>query len=227
MTVQWDEVQAAVNRAAGAVSRRYGSFTTFEDMCQDGYEWALRHPGRLDHYLLEDGTVYRNLLVSDLTAYLTKVAKRERAAVLGHLPGDQFGYTADMVELVLPALWDATYRPPVVEVRSSSASDPAFAGNWEAMVADVRAAVDGLPSAQARVLLAYYGMAHGWRDAAVLLGMSKTAANNMGRQAVDRVVDVLNGVPDEGISEPRQVTGSRRAISNATAAAVVSFQWEG
>lgn len=226
---EWDEIKDAVERAARAVARKYSTFTTFDDLCQDGYEWFLRSPDRLTHYEMRDGTIYRNALVADLIGHLTRVAKRERTALLGLRPGDQFTYNAELVEMILPAVWDASYRPPAVEAAGRTNTDPSVTGNWEAMVADVRSAVDELPARMRRVLLAYHGVSPvgGWREAAISLGMSKTAANDLGRQSIARVVDILNGVPDEDVSEPRHVTGLRRVMSNAAAAAVTANQYDG
>lgn len=222
-----DEVAAIVDRAASAVARRYGSVTTVDDMRQDGWEWALNNRARLEHYRLDDGTLYRAGAVSDLIRHLTRLAKHERAVVQGDIPGDQYQYNAGVVELVLPAVWDSNYRPPAVEARTRSVADPAVSGNWEAMVADVRRAVDDLPLSQRRVLFAYYGHAGGagWREAAAALGMSKTAANDIGREAVASLVDALNGIPDD-LGEPKYV-GTRRVESNASAMARTSSDWGG
>ena len=64
-------------------------------------------------------------------------------------------------------------------------------------------------------------------QAATILGISKTTANEIGRAAVARLVDILNGVPDEDASTTRQYAGARHVMTNATARAVTSSQWEG
>jgi DNA-directed RNA polymerase specialized sigma24 family protein len=226
MSTDRDDLGAAVDRAASAVARRYGSVTTVDDMRQSGWEWVLSHPARLEHHRLPDGTLFRNNLTSDLIRHLTELAKQERAAAQGVPWDDQYAYNAGVVDLVLPAVWDARYRPPAVEARTRSVADPAVAGNWEAMVADVRRAVDALPLSQRRVLFAYYGHARGggWREAAATLGMSKTAANDIGREAIASVVDTLNGIPDD--VEPKYV-GTRRVESNASAMARTANDWGG
>ena len=226
MSVNWDEMVPLVDWAASAVARRYGSFTTVDDLRQYGYEWVLAHPGRVEHFRMDDGTLYRSPLAVEMIAHITKAAQRERAQVLGLRLGDQARYTPAMVELVLPGVWDPSYRPPGAEVRISGKADPAESGTWEATVMDVRRAVDTLSTLHRKVLFTRYATgASTWREAGARMSMSRRAANELGVEAVARIADELNGVPEAG-GEPRYVPG-RHAMTNAAAAAVTSTQWEG
>jgi hypothetical protein len=146
VNVDWDEMVPVVDWAASAVARKYGSFTTVDDLRQYGYEWVLAHPGRVANHRMTDGTPYRSPLVAGMIAHLTEVAKRERTRALGLQAGDQYTYTASMVERLLPDAWDSVHRPPAVEAHSSGKPDPAYGGDWEAMVMDVRRAVGKLPN---------------------------------------------------------------------------------
>jgi DNA-directed RNA polymerase specialized sigma24 family protein len=211
-----------IDRTASAVARRYGSWITYDDLAQEGWVWALSRPERI--VIDDDGAVLEGAY--DLVRHLTAVAKRERAARLGPVP--QFSYERAVVEVVLPGLWDKDYRPPAPETVSRRSTDPAVASfNWEAFVADVRAAFEQLPARYRQVLFAYYGVAHDWRRAARYLGIGKTRANELGNEAVGRLVDILNGVPDVDVAGGHGVTGSRRVMSNAQARALTQQQWDG
>lgn len=219
------DLSGVIARAAGAVAKRYGSFTTFDDLVQDGWEWVLSKPDRI--LIDSDGIVRDNHGVVDLVRHLTAVAKRERVARLGPDVG-QSAYDRAIVEAVLPGVWDRDYRPALPEIRTRRSADPAvMAGQWETLVIDVKAAVEQLPARHRKVLFTYYAAVHDWREAAKVLGLGKSRANELGNEAIGRLVDILNGVPDIDISDDHRVTGLRRVMSNAQARAMTDGEWEG
>jgi DNA-directed RNA polymerase specialized sigma24 family protein len=219
------DLNGVIARAAGAIAKRYGSFVQYEDLVQDGWEWVLTRPERL--VVDDDGMVRDNHGIVDLVRHLTAVAKRERDARLGLSVG-QSSYDRAVVEAVLPGVWDRDYRPAMPEVRTRRSDDPAaMASQWETLVLDVKRAVEQLPARHRKVLFTYYAVVHDWREAAKMLGLGKSRANELGNEAISRIVDILNGVPDATVSDDHGVTGSRRVMSNAQARALTQQQWDG
>lgn len=140
-TQLWDIARAAARQVAPS----HAGFTTEEDLAQEGILWLLEHPERVENATLPDGTLYHNRLVAEVSRHLIKLARRERERA-GQFSPDRFAYSVQMVELVLPAVFDSNYRPPQLDAKGQprGKSDPAALTNWQVLVADVRRAVEAV-----------------------------------------------------------------------------------
>lgn len=71
---------------------------------------------------------------------------------LGYDPADQFWYSRDLVEVLLPWAVDGPEPPAAGPERGSRSQDPAEGGNMLAMIVDVRRALARLPAHHAHAM---------------------------------------------------------------------------
>lgn len=137
------QMYAVAGSAARTVASTYNGFVTVEDLQQEGVLWLLEHPERVENHTLPDGTIHFTGLAFELISKLVRTARREKERA-GAVQVERYAYTVRMVELVLPGVFDPTYHPPqtIEGGMPRAATDPASLTNWQAMVADVRKAID-------------------------------------------------------------------------------------
>lgn len=129
-------------------------YVSEEDLSQEGMLWLLEHPRRVDNHTLPSGELHFPGLQAELVGVLHNVVNAERRQVMGFDPQDEYKYSLKLIEVVLPAVFDSSYRPPVVdEVRVTTSNDPATADNWSSFVMDVRRAVNAVASLEDRRVL--------------------------------------------------------------------------
>ena len=145
-----------VARAAGAgVAAQHAGFVTADDMTQEAVLWLLEHPRRVAHHRLPTGELHFNLLVAEVVSrHLSPLAQLERAEVTGGSLEDRYTYSVKVVELVLPAVFDPNFEPPLVpDGQPRAANDPSEGNNWRALVLDVTRAVSKVCSVEDKRVL--------------------------------------------------------------------------
>lgn len=149
-----NEVDALIHGLAVQVARRYrtsdGSRRTYverDDLLQQGRLWVLAHPIRMGEWLEADDDQAWRQMSQAIAAEMEAYARREKAASLGYELEDEAFYTIEMIESLLPAVFDPEREmAPVLERQEVAApSDPAVSAVWPAHLADVSAALDRLP----------------------------------------------------------------------------------
>jgi len=222
-------IEQYIRPAAASVARRYRSEVTYGDLAQEGYLWALRHPGTV-RSRLEDGKRGEYRLIAQLAGHMQSVARAEKASRAGYSPDDEVFYSKGMIEKALPAVWDITHmiRPPLEGEPGGgrSTKDPAAGNDWLATVVDVRAAWDAadLTEDQRKALELRYRHRLSQQGVADAQGTAKSTANERINGGLRALIDTLGGRRPEGCAwdcecRPEPV-GSRRAISNAAARAL-------
>lgn len=150
-----NEVDALVHGIAIQVARRYRT-SSREDLLQQGRLWVLAHPKRMDYWLEQDDAEAWRRIDSAVRAELECYARYEKAARTGYALEDEAYYSTDMIEELLPAIFDPDREAaPVMERQEVRApSDPAISAVWPCHLADVSAALDrsSMPG-PARVLI--------------------------------------------------------------------------
>jgi len=224
------DMEQYVRPAAASVARRYRSEVTYGDLSQEGYIWALTHPGTV-RSRLEDGKRGEYRLIAQLAGHMQKVARQEKANKAGYSPDDEVFYSKGMIEKALPAVWDVTHMVrPLIEGEPSdfgrSMKDPAAGNDWLATVVDVRAAWDAtdLTDDQRNALELRYRHRLSQQGVADAQGTAKSTANDRINSGLRALIDTLGGRRPEGCAwdcecRPEPV-GTRRAISNATARSI-------
>jgi DNA-directed RNA polymerase specialized sigma24 family protein len=231
-------IEEHVRAAAAQVSRRYRTHTTYADLAQEGFVWALQHKGTVASRL-EDGKRGEYRLVAPLAGHMQRVARQEKATRAGYSPDDEYFYSRGTLELILPAVWDERHmlkRPTSGEDDPSlvgrSKADPAQGNDWLAQVIDVRAAWGkaNLTADQRDALALRYRDKLSVDAVAAQMGVAQSTASDRLNGALRGLIEALGGQRPEGCTpdcECRpQTVGSRRVISNATAQAITSQGYE-
>lgn len=143
---RFSQLYEIAQKAARLVAPNHVGFTTEEDLSQDGILWLLEHPERVERAALPDGTLFVNRLVGEVARHLTRIARKERERAGQLVNVDRFAYSAKMVEIVLPGVFDPNYRPPQEDAAGQprAKTDPAALSNWQTLVADVRTAIEAV-----------------------------------------------------------------------------------
>lgn len=232
-----DQCEPNIKVAAAQVARRYRGYVTFSDMEQEAQIWVMTHP-RTVFDRLQDGKRGNDRITRQLAKHLHSIARTEKASVSGYNPEDEVFYSQAVVEMILPALWDETLMvqgPQGEPSEGRSNSDPSEGGNWQVMVADVRAAYDrsDLDVRQRVALVMRYHEQATLTEIGRALEVSKQGAQGVVRSALGRLVNYLGGTdPHHSCGYECECgrsyggPGSRRAISNATARAITDGNYD-
>lgn len=137
-----NEVDALIHGLATQVARRY-RMVVRDDLLQQGRLWVLAHPLRMEAWLSDDDAASWRKMSEAIAAELEAYAHREKAAKLGYELEDEAYYTVEMIEELLPAVFDPDRETaPVLEQQEVRApSDPAISAVWPCHLADVSAAL--------------------------------------------------------------------------------------
>jgi len=231
-------IEEFVRAAAAQVSRRYRTHTTYADLAQEGFVWALQHKGTVASRL-EDGKRGEYRLVAQLAGHMQRVARQEKATRAGYSPDDEYFYSRGTLELALPAVWDEEHmlkRPSTGDDDPSLSGrgkiDPSQGNDWLVTVLDVRDAYRNadLTLEQREALTLRYRDRLSVTAVADAQGTAQSTASDRINGALKALVEALGGQRPEGCTpdcecQP-QTVGSRRVISNATARAITSQGYE-
>lgn len=210
---------------AGNSIRRYRDYTTADDVFQELCVWWVQHP-RLWTELLaeaeEDAGALR--LRRRLGDVAESFCRREKAAISGYEPSDEWFYSTRLLRELLPMVLagpQGAVLPGEPEGGHQRSGRPPEEGNdLSAMYADISWALERLPESQCALLTAAY--LHGSSDAELgeTLGVTAQVAGSRLHRAVRRLQRLLGGrapIVDEpqGGDHP----GVREIMSSATAVA--------
>src|SRR5674476_851964 len=109
---QFAELFPIAKAAARAVYGGNQDYVDVDDLTQEAMLWLLEHPKRVKHAHLPNGGIYWPRIVSEVCKVLDAYVGRERLEAQGYEPFKNYKYSEGLVELVLPAVFDPSYRPP-------------------------------------------------------------------------------------------------------------------
>lgn len=218
-----EEVQPLVSGVGITLARMYQMLER-ADLEQECWVWAITHPKKFREYLAEAewGKMRRAM-----TNSARRWAEGERAAASGYSPDDVYWYSITELGVLLGAALDP-YGAQVGRQDDEPArgGDPAVAGNWTALLTDVRIAYDAL-STEDRTLLAIRhrdGLLD--REIAQSYGVTTSTVDRWLKRALRRLQDQLGG-PRPGPDEPDpEYTGQTPTITNATARYRIGHQYD-
>lgn len=213
---------ARIARIAGAtVAREHDGFVDRDDLASEAMTWFLEHPDRVNRARDRDGNLYVHRLVAEARRKLVPYARWERTMRTGGDPADDARYTPESVRLLLPAVWTGEGPEKGDDLTGrGGGTDPAFAGVWPVMVAEVRTAMRACVGLKDQALLfRHYVTGDDWATVAHAVGVSPQLARVRASRAVAEICDELNGLHRQppGLGDG---LGSRRVVSNATARAL-------
>lgn len=221
---------------AVSTCRRWSPFVEHDEIVNELWEYCVRNVSRIndmiepsDAYTVgDDGAVVvdrgmvkaaHRRLERRMASHAERYARRAKAEQSGYHWLDEFFYTAQLVEDLLPVALSPERDPALLPDEDAVSIRRkrrllSEGGNLPALCADVQGAVSRLPEQQREVLVAVYG--HGERpaDVAAAVGVSRQAVESRINRAVRGIVSALGG-DDPGMG----AVGSRRVVSNAQARA--------
>lgn len=225
-------------QAAKRVHRQFENYTEIEDLFQEaqillcthaGYAYELRREepelGLIQHRIEQD---LRNKIETDVR----RARQSESFDVLTAEPTDDSpswvsepfvperaiadDYNRELVDLLLPAVWDESYCYKLPSKENAPDSDmpkgtvnKAHGNNLAAYVADIKIGYDraGLTFKEKRAVVMHYGLFWPIRDVAYHEGVSRQAVEARLFSAIGKIVARLNG----GIWH--ELLGDREAIA--------------
>lgn len=192
--------------AARYVASFYGNYlVTYEDCrseisvwlySQDGKQWVERRLNRTPQQITR--------IRWKLRAIAKRYAEKMKAEKVGYDPDDVHWYTTTQIVALMPLVLDETFTGtgvPELEDGPRAKKDPAELGDLQAMVLDIRLAVDGLPE---------------WVTLAV---MFQQPGEELYDSAIGAILQYLGG--------PKDFVGRRRVMTNAEAQARTGEQYAG
>ena len=211
------------------VRRSYPTVPT-DDLWSEGYLWVVANPGKVREYLTFDPPREgERMLYSALRNRLRHFARREKAAIAGYRPQDEFFYTPTQIrEELLPALFDreAWANPPTPPDGGGGGRTPAHErGGWMASLADVADAYRKLDRETRDMLRMRFADDLPQTRIAEILGLSDMDITRGIERAVNRIHAELGG--DRPEYERDEIVGLRRSMSNASAQAITGSTYDG
>lgn len=232
----FEETSALAVSVARSVRKRYPTADQ-DDLFQVGLMWCIEHPRKFREYVEEKAT---GKLFRALHNHMSHYARTERAKYYGYSLEDEVFYSKRMLKGdgkqpgLLEYVFDreSWYHPPAPDGGGGKRSgDPAEGNGWLATMIDVSQACDRLAPEDRNLLREHYMFGDTYEQIGTRLGVSKAAVAKYIDRAVARLQDHLGGSrpredpAEDGWEQEPAYVGTRRAISNAHARAVLEAQW--
>jgi len=193
-----------------------------EDIAQELWLWALEHDEKVQEWLGE-GKRGEGRLAKSLRRRARAYAIREKAAVVGYEPEDNYFYSTGLLRELIPQALDreswAESGTASETGKLSRTTPPSEGGNRIAMLADVRSALEAGTETDKELLWTHFGLQMDEEEHALVLGVTVDTFRKRVNRAVQRVQRRLGGAKPDGL-----YVGSRRAMSNAQALAMTRNQ---
>lgn len=202
-TPPWEEVYEIATAAARRCYRRFGRWVAFDDLRSAGLEYAVRRTDLVQDFLDREDPLERRKGIGALTKTLERAAerfaRREKAAVLGYKPEDEYFYSEVTTEAMILA-WgkgDVTSIGQVhdpTEMGGKRTPKPASEGNdLLAMILDIDVAMKKLDARTYGIVYATIVDDRTIEDVAESWGITHQRVSQIRKQGVYRVIDHLGG----------------------------------
>ena len=214
--------------------RRKCPYVSHEDLVQEAAEWALKNPTKLAEYMELDERDRNAVIAVALRNRMRRVAEQNKAAALGYRYRDLGWYSrAEIVgsaetKGLLHYVFDrASWVTPPVEVsdRVSGGSLPSQRGGWQTQLADVADAYRRLSRDDQDMIRLRFGEEQTLGRIADVFDLAVSTVHERLDRAVARLHRHLGG--DRPVDEPDEISGGRRAVSNAQAQSMTAEGWNG
>jgi RNA polymerase sigma factor (sigma-70 family) len=129
----------------------------------------------------------------DLRSVMDRYARRERAAWIGYDPEDEQFYGSGLIGMIMPSVVDGSAPKPELGDNTKRSGDPAEAGEWEAMVADVKSALESLTDRQRFAVTRHYGFGDSQGTIGKQLGITQQSVSSLLAQAIKKMQRALGG----------------------------------
>lgn len=194
-----------VRQACRTIAQRFRGYIEFDDLAQEARLWCLQHQQKLSEWLdcdPDDKAGFRRgakKLSTTLSREAERAARRERAAMLGYRPEDEWfanrGTIKELLPVVIGGGYDGYEVSPKEAVRSPG--DPAEGNNKLALLADVAAAWKAHPSAVLERLY-HFDVDRTRPEVAESMNITPATLAKRENQALDMLIRFLGGANPYG-----------------------------
>lgn len=205
------------------------------DIRQELFVWFLEHPNKVKIWESLEGKQSIKLISRSLRNAAKDYCQREKAQVVGYRVEDNYYYDKELVELILPAIFSGSRKPPVMTDLGFTNSKKVLSegNNWSAMCADVENMYDKLHEEQQFILSIRYGEGLEIGALSGQLSISQDAARMRINRAINSLLNLLGGkkpikerdykegevmsVPDNNLStQPTQTPATPLSVADGT-----------
>ena len=188
---QYDGLVASI---AYEFSRKFRMIET-NDIRQQLWIWFLEHPNKVKTWETLEGKQSVKLIARSLRNAAKDYCQKEKAQTGGYRVEDNYYYDKELVELLLPAVFSGSRKPPVMnELGYVNARKVLSEGNnWSAMCADVENAFNRLHEEQQFILDTRYGEGLEIGVLSEQLSISQDAARMRINRAMSNLLNLLGG----------------------------------
>lgn|ERR1019366_3386312 len=179
-----------------SVSREYHrkfDMCDVPDIRQALYEWFLEHPNKLANWESLSVKETKNLIYRSLRNQAFDYCQEWKSKTLGYEKDDNFYYTPEMVESLLPQILrdEDIERLPIVNLGKTGGGRgaPAESGNINTMIADVKKCYERLKQDDKKAIFMRFALSFGFAEIASQMGLqSEDAARMRVKRAVKNIV---------------------------------------
>jgi RNA polymerase sigma factor (sigma-70 family) len=198
----WQTVVELAAIAARPVHQRFSRFVEFEDLKQSACEYAVRRKDKVSEYLdREDPGAVRQgeaAMITFLRRHCERVARKEKATVLGYRVEDEYFYRPALLEALIK-VWGSGDNDSANQVL-----DPAEMGGRRkklanegndllAMIADVDAAMSKLDARTYGIICLRYVNEATLQDIGDQWGISAQRVDQLIERGMRQLVKALGG----------------------------------
>lgn len=224
------EAMDALSEISERISREFFRMLPAEDLYSEFLLWLAENPGHAAqwHFVGSGDEVLFGWksFRRDAAKVMATSARKWKAKTFGYDPEDEVFYAKAQVSELLKYVFGNQTQVGAVDgpqqEKTGTRNDPKYGGDRFAAIMDVRNAYRAViyPGSQwDQILESTYRLGHTQRETAAALGISQTAVSKNHDRAMQALLTALNGT----LPMP-EGPGSRKAISNAAAQAVVKNQ---
>lgn len=182
-----------VERVVGGVHVKYRGWVEWDDLVSEAAVWWY---GRGQKHLAEylEDQPHQTRLRRSIWRHLSVYAEREKAARSGYRPEDQYRYSAGEIVTLLPLALDPAGlpQPGHNERGPKPTGNQAEGGNLAASLADIRRALEHLPTHDRHFLDLVEDRHHDWESVASTTQVLPDSARRRYTRIAERLARWLN-----------------------------------
>lgn len=154
----FSEFTPLVHKIASDYSNKY-RMVDLVDLRQELWIWFLTHPNKTKEWLeMDNQKEATKMFAKSLRNAALDYCLKEKAALYGYAPEDNFFYNKEFIKELLPAVLtsDARRIQRVLDSGNRTYKDLSELGDWMAFASDVRGAYSKLQPEEQRLVFLFY-----------------------------------------------------------------------
>lgn len=192
------DVKPVIAGCAHALAREFYGYTTAADIAQELWVWVLKHQKKVSDWLEREEQDERNRGARALQKTLMRVGvvhcRREKAAMVGYFPHDEYFYSRSLLAALITAQHNGGKMiVNVVDDAPRKTKLDSEGNDVLAMLADLDRALEDLSVEQRHLVIEVHGFGVSVSDIADREQVTRQAVENRLNRALDRMIKFLGG----------------------------------